>query len=79
MVGLDEAEKFAVIGECKFKNSSFGKEEYETLLNRGRLVQPYDVRQYLIFSLGGITDWVEDEISTSANVRYISIQDIYTE
>ena len=79
VVGLDEAEKFAVIGECKFKNSSFGKEEYETLLNRGRLVQPYDVRQYLIFSLGGITDWVEDEISTSANVRYISIQDIYTE
>ena len=60
VVGINTTEKTAVIGECKFKNSAFGKSEYETLLDRARLVAPYRVSKYLIFSLGGVTDWMKE-------------------
>ena len=61
VVGVDDISRTVVIGECKFRNVSFGKEEYETLLDRGRLIQPYNVVKYLIFSLGGVTKWVSEQ------------------
>jgi hypothetical protein len=61
VVGIDAAGKTAVIGECKYKNSAFGKEEYEVLLDRGRLIRPYTVKKYLIFALSGVTKWVSEQ------------------
>lgn len=77
VVALDDSTRTAVIGECKFKNAAFGKEEYETLLDRGRLVKPFDVRKYVIFSLGGVTDWVSDKLQDNDQVQSVSMDEIY--
>lgn len=77
VVAVDDMNKAAVIGECKFKNSPFGKEEYETLLDRSRLLYPYTVCRYLIFSLSGVTKWVEEQHNPTVEV--ISIEQIYGE
>ena len=61
VVAVNDAEKTAVIGECKFKNTPFGKEEYETLTDRARLAAPFLVKRFLIFSLSGVTKWVEEQ------------------
>ena len=45
VVGINEADKTAVIGECKFRNRSFGKEECETLMDRARLLAPYRIEK----------------------------------
>lgn len=77
VVGLDETEKTAVIGECKFKNEKFGKQEYETLLDRARLIGGYRVTGYLMFSLSGFTDWVVSEAAGRNDVRLVGIDDLY--
>ena len=50
-----------VVRECKFRSMSIGKEEYETLHDRGRLVAPWRVTHYFLFSLGGFTSWVREK------------------
>lgn len=77
VVGVDTSSKTAVIGECKFKNSPFGKEEYETLRDRSRLIQPYSVEKYLIFSLGGVTKWVLEQ--HAPDVEYIPMEKLFLE
>ena len=57
-MGLSDIEKKAVIGECKFKNETVGRQEYQTLHDRARLVNPYHVEKYLLFSLSGFSDWL---------------------
>lgn len=76
VVGIDSVNEIAVIGECKFKNSSFGKDEYETLLDRSRLVSPYLVEKYLIFSLGGVTKWVSEQ--HAPQVEYVSMEKLFS-
>ena len=68
VIGIDNMDKTAVIGECKFKNTAFGKEEYEVLLDRGRLIQNYEVEKYLIFSLSGVTKWVLEQQDPKVDV-----------
>ncbi len=77
VVGIDTVSKTAVIGECKFKTSSFGKEEYETLMDRGRLLQPYTIKKYLIFSLSGVTKWVFQQ--TDPRVETIPIEKLFAD
>ena len=75
VVAVNDADKTAVIGECKFKNSLFGKEEYETLIDRARLLYPYRVTRHLIFTLSGVTPWVLEHISEDTEI--ITIENIY--
>lgn len=77
VVGIDETDKKAVIGECKFKNESFDKKELEKLLDRARLVSPFIVTDYLVFSLGGVTKWVEEKTRENARIRTISLEEMY--
>lgn len=78
VVGINENEKTAVIGECKFKTEHFGKEEYETLLDRARLVAPYRVERYLVFALSGVTQWVKDQAEGDGRIEIISMEQLYT-
>lgn len=75
VVGIDDISKTAVIGECKFKKSAFGKNEYETLMDRSRLISPYVVERYLIFSLGGVTKWVQEQ--HASDVEIISMEKLF--
>ena len=78
VVGINEADKTAVIGECKFRNRSFGKEECETLMDRARLLAPYRIEKYLMFSLGGYSDWVVEYAQNDSTVVLVSIGSLYS-
>ena len=78
VVGINEADKTAVIGECKFRNRSFGKEECEILMDRARLLAPYRIEKYLMFSLGGYSDWVVEYAQNDSTVVLVSIGSLYS-
>ena len=75
VVAVNDAEKTAVIGECKFKNAPFDKEEYDTLLDRARLIAPYRAARYLVFSLSGVTKWVREQKDPKTQI--VSIEDLF--
>ena len=77
VVGINEAGRTAVIGECKFRNRTFGKEEFETLLDRARLLAPYKIEKYLMFSLGGFSEWVTEQARDRSEVELVSIERMY--
>ena len=78
VVCIDQNQKTAVIGECKFKNATFGREEYEKLLDRGRLIAPYRVTRYLVFSLSGISKWVREELKHDSAIETISMKQLFS-
>ena len=78
VVGLDDVEKKAVIGECKFKNEVLDKESYEALMNRRGLIDKrYREVQYLFFSLSGYSKWVEEHMDPKYD-RLITLEDMYS-
>ena len=78
VVGISSPEKKeALIGECKFKNEPIGKEEVETLLDRARLVNPYQVKGYFLFSLSGFTDWIKEKAEKEPSIHLVSMEELY--
>ncbi len=76
VVGISTIDKTAVIGECKFKNVKIDKGIYETLIRRSRLISgKYNITKYLLFSLGGFSDWFNSVDKT--NLVLITIDDMY--
>lgn len=77
VVGIDAQQKTAVIGECKFRNAHFNQKELEVFLDRARLITPYRVVRFLIFSLGGVSEWVMEHIAENQMIEYISMDELY--
>ena len=76
VVGLSTVDNTAVIGECKFKNEKIDKSIYEKLIGRSRLISgKYNVTKYILFSLGGFTEWFDTIDKT--NLALITIDDMY--
>ena len=76
VVGIDPAERKAVLGECKFKNEPMDKSVYDALLSRkGLLASRYDEVQFLLFSLSGFSPWFND--LHDARVRLIPLAEMY--
>lgn len=67
-----------MIGECKFRNRTFGKEECETLMDRARLLAPYRIEKYLMFSLGGFSDWVVERAQSDSAAILVSVDSLYS-
>ena len=61
VVCIDSSSRKCMIGECKFRNEKTGRSEFELLKDRARLVRPYEVKKYFLFSLSGFTDEIEKE------------------
>ena len=77
VVGVDDAGRKAVIGECKFKNEVIDKEVFETLLRRRGLIDKrYSEVQFLFFSLSGYSQWVEKNADPQ-EVRLVSLDEMY--
>ena len=77
VVGVSTAEKGMIVGECKFKNGKIDKSVYETLVRRSKVIPcKYPVVQYLLFSLGGFTEWFDENIDKSM-VRLYTLDDLY--
>ena len=76
VVGISTIDRTAVIGECKFKNEKIDKGIYETLIRRSRLISgKYSITKYLLFSLGGFSDWFNGIDKT--NLVLITVEDMY--
>lgn len=77
IVGISTADRGIVVGECKFKNEKMDKGVYETLVRRSKVIpSKYPVVQYLLFSLSGYTDWIEQNVDKK-NVTLLTLDDLY--
>ena len=77
-MGISSVDRGMVVGECKFKNEKIDKVVYETLLRRSKVIPcKYPVVQYLLFSLGGFSEWVEEHVDRR-NVALLTLDDLYT-
>ena len=77
VVGLAPFEKSFIVGECKFRNDKLDRSVYDLLVRRSHAVPTsYRVVQYLLFSLGGFTDWFAKE--KPALVSLYTLEDLYT-
>jgi AAA+ ATPase superfamily predicted ATPase len=77
VVGIDNRNNQAVLGECKFKNEPIDKAVYEALIDRKGLIdKKYDEVQYIFFSLSGFTEWVK-ETADSEKVKLLTLEDLY--
>ena len=78
VVGISPFEKGMVVGECKFKNEKIDKSVYETLIRRSKVIPcKYPIVQYLLFSLSGYTEWVEQNVDVRT-VRLLTLDDLYS-
>ena len=77
VVGIDEPEKKAILGECKFKNKVIDKGIYDDLMERSGLINSrYKEVQYLFFSLSGYSKWVIENANPDV-VRLLTLDDLY--
>ncbi|MBO4395464.1 MAG: ATP-binding protein [Eubacterium sp.] len=74
VVGINKASREAVIGECKFKNKKLSTEDAKTCVDRIRLIEPYDVKSILLFSLGGFSKGVPE---VDPRVTTVSMEELY--
>lgn len=77
VVGIDDANKKAVLGECKFKNEVIGKEVYEAMMDRRGLIDKrYEEVEFLLFSLTGFSKWVKENARTD-RIRLVTLEELY--
>ena len=77
VVGIDDANNKAVLGECKFKNEVIDKEVYEALMDRRGLIDKrYEEVEYMLFSLSGFSKWVKENADPD-RVRMVTLEDLY--
>lgn len=77
VVGIDDVNKKAVLGECKFKNEVIDKEVYEALMERRGLIDKrYEEVGFLLFSLSGFSKWVKENAHPDM-VRLVTLEDLY--
>ena len=74
VVGINKTTKEAVIGECKFRNRKLSADDAETCVDRARLIGKYNVKEILLFSLGGFAKGVGE---IDPRIRLIGIDDMY--
>ncbi|MBP3239253.1 MAG: AAA family ATPase [Oribacterium sp.] len=68
-----KGKNIVLIGECKFKQAQFDKNDLENLMDKVKYM-PVTDPVIIIFSLGGFTDYVKGD---SANYKLICIDDMY--
>lgn len=76
VVGISDLDKAVVYGECKFRTKKIDRSNYETLVRRSRAVRTsYRTAAYLLFSLGGFSDWYPDQ--TDPMMKTYTLDDLY--
>lgn len=76
VVGVNDVERTAVIGECKFRNELFGIREYEKCLDRARLLPGYETKQFLMFSKSGFSKDVKAR-AKKERTRLVTLREMY--
>ena len=77
VVGIDDVNKKAVLGECKFKNEVIDKEVYEALMDRRGLIDKrYEEVEFLLFSLTGFSKWVKENAQPD-KIKLVTLEELY--
>lgn len=77
VVAISDADKSAIVAECKFKNEKIDKGVYETLLRRSALISSkYRVKKFVFFSLAGYTKWFES--LDDDDFVFLTLKDLYS-
>ena len=77
VVGIDDANNKAVLGECKFKNEVIDKEVYQALMaRRGLIDKRYEEVEFMLFSLTGFSKWVKENADPEV-VRLVTLKELY--
>ena len=66
-------QKYALVGECKFKNEKFDKSEFEKVMDKVKYLPAKDLK-ICLFSLAGFTDYVRTH---AESCLLFSIEDMY--
>lgn len=67
------SKNIVIIGECKFKNSQFDKNEYEKFMDKAKYI-PANNPLLCIFSMSGFSDYVKENAN---DCRLITLDDMY--
>ena len=77
VVGLNPAEHTAILGECKYRREPIDQHVWAQLLARTGLIdRKYRTVQYLLFSLGGFTQGIQD-LAAEMPVKLITLEEMY--
>ena len=77
VVGIDNINNQALLGECKFKNEPVDKTVYNSLMERKGLInRKYVEVQYAFFSLSGYSEWVRENADPE-KVILLTLEDLY--
>ncbi|MCR4604867.1 MAG: ATP-binding protein [Eubacterium sp.] len=74
VIAINKNTKEAVIGECKFRNKKMSLDEAQKCVDRAMIPEEYDVKQILLFSLGG---FAKDIKKIDNRIRTIGIDELY--
>ena len=76
VVGVSDIDKSVVVGECKFKKEKIGKDVYDNLCRRSKLISDkYQVAAQLLFSLSGYTEWFAE--NECEGLLMFTLEDLY--
>ncbi|MCR5805576.1 MAG: hypothetical protein K6G68_00920, partial [Oscillospiraceae bacterium] len=67
-----------LVGECKFKNEMFGKDEYDSFMDKIKYIRTNDPVR-IIFSLSGFSAWVEEQADKDSRLILVGIDKMFTE
>lgn len=73
---IDRTGQRIIICECKFRNDSFGKSDFETMLSRRSVFPGAEEISFFAFSKGGFSDWVK-ESAEPGRVTLVGIDDLF--
>ena len=67
-----------LVGECKFKNELFGKDEYDSFMDKIKYIRTNDPVR-ILFSLNGFSAWVEEQADKDSRLILVGIDKMFTE
>ncbi len=77
LFGVNEIEKKALFGECKFRNEDVDTEVFHTLQKRSELFPQYHEKYYMLYSKADFTDELKQLHETKPNLSLYTIEDLY--
>ena len=67
----------AIFGECKYKNTKTGIDDFENLERKSKLFGKFNNKYFYLFSKSGFTEQLREKAKGSKNIVLIGIRDLF--
>lgn len=74
--GINDTEKKAIFGECKFRTEPIGQEILDKLVDQAQIFRQYPTKYYILFSKAGFKENVR-AAELEVSCKLISLEDMY--